>query len=92
MIVCSSLTAIISKVTEAVLELTVPSFDTNEMVPALSPFKSDVGVNVAAAKAVFIAAKEPDAIKFAEPFPDPPKTISVSPIVNVPPVIVKVNV
>ena len=81
-----------SKVTEAVLESTAPSLDTNEIVPAPGPFKLRLGVKVAASKAVFIAARVPAAVKLAEPFPEPPKVIPAVPMVRVPPVIVNVTV
>ncbi len=87
-----SLTPAISNDTVAVLELTVPSFEKKDIVPALVPNKFGVGVNVAASSAALILAKVPEAVKLAEPFPPPPKVIPVVPKETVPPVTVKVTV
>ena len=82
----------ISNVTLAVLEFVIPSLDTKEILAVLTPDKLGVGVNVATSKALFIFVKLPKAVKFEEPFPEPPKFIPVLPRAKVPPVIVKVKV
>ena len=82
----------ILKITEAVLESAIPSFDTKDIFPALFPDKFGVGVKVAKSKAVLIAAKLPDAVKFSEAFPEPPKVIPEDPSFTVPPVMEKVSV
>ena len=79
-------------VTDAVLESAIPSLDLKAIVPAFAPDSPFVGVKVAASKAVFIAAKEPDAVKEAEPLPPPPKVIPAVPNETVPPVTVNVTV
>ena len=88
----ASLTVVILNVTDAALEVTVPSLVVNEIVPALVPLRFAVGVYVAASKAVLIAESVPAAVKLAEPFPLPPKVIPVVPVDKVPPVIVNVTV
>ena len=88
----ASFTDIISKVTDALFELLIPLLLTNEMEPALTPYKFEEGWNLAKSRAVFMFAKVPAAVKLSDPFPSPPKVIPEVPSVNVPPVTVKVTV
>ncbi|MNL47248.1 hypothetical protein D3C87_1700230 [compost metagenome] len=88
----SSFTPLILKVTEAVFELAVPSFEVKDIEPALLPYKFGLGVKVAASRAALIFAKVPEAVKLAELFPPPPKVIPEAPKVTTPPVTVKETV